>query len=77
MRIANKALIGVLLAVALASSSLTAWGQINPYVYVQMSMVVPWLLYFVFLACILIPFFLMIYVAWRRFTSNSKDKTER
>lgn len=45
--------------------SLPAWGQENPYTYVKMSLFVPWTLYFVFLACVLIPFVLLILLAWR------------
>lgn len=41
------------------------WAQENPYNYVKMSLFVPWLLYFVFLACVLIPFVLLILLAWR------------
>ena len=33
-----------------------AWCQENPYIYVKMSLLVPWTLYFVFLAAVLIPF---------------------
>ena len=36
------------------------------YTYVRMSLGVPWALYFVFLACVLIPFVVMIVLAWRR-----------
>ncbi len=52
----------------------SAWAQVSPYVYVQMSMAVPWFLYFVFLACILLPFFVMIIVAWRRYFANNRDR---
>ncbi len=31
-----------------------------PYTYVEMSLAVPWALYFVFLACVAIPFVVMI-----------------
>jgi len=31
-----------------------------PYTYVEMSLTVPWTLYFVFLACVTIPFVVMI-----------------
>ena len=40
------------------------WCQDNPYVYVKMSLAVPWTLYFVFLAAVLIPFLVMIALAW-------------
>ena len=32
----------------------------TPYTYVEMSLVVPWALYFVFLACVTLPFVVMI-----------------
>lgn len=32
----------------------------GPYTYVEMSLAVPWALYFVFLACVTIPFVVMI-----------------
>ena len=35
------------------------------YTYVKMSLAVPWALYFVFLACVLIPFVVMIVLAWK------------
>lgn len=44
--------------------SATGWCQENPYTYVKMSLTVPWTLYFVFLACVCIPFVLMIVLAW-------------
>ena len=68
-------------------TSLVLWGalvvspysvaQISPYVYVKMSLGVPWFLYFVFLACILLPFFVLIAIAWRRYfiaTREGRDK---
>ena len=46
------------------------------YTYVKMSLVVPWTLYFVFLACVLIPFVLMIVLAWRNASRrNSGEET--
>ena len=45
--------------------SAAAWCQDNPYVYVKMSMAVPWTLYFLFLAAVLIPFLVMIVLAWQ------------
>lgn len=56
----------LVLAVCLVSTGLPAWAQENPYTYVKMSLTVPWTLYFVFLACVLIPFVLMILLAWRK-----------
>ena len=40
-------------------------GQENPYIYVKMPLTVPWTLYFVFLGAVLIPFVVMIALAWR------------
>lgn len=47
-----------------------ALAQENPYTYVKMSLTVPWTLYFVFLGAVLIPFFVMILIAWRRHSVN-------
>ncbi len=52
-------------------------GQISPYVYVKMSLGVPWILYFVFLACILLPFLLLIAIAWRRYYRATKEGRNR
>lgn len=41
------------------------WAQYPSYTRVKMSLTVPWTLYFVFLACVLIPFVVMIVLAWR------------
>ena len=46
-------------------SSAPGWCQDNPYVYVRMSLLVPWTLYFLFLAAVLIPFVVMVVLAWR------------
>lgn len=61
------------LAVLLVSTGWPVWAQENPYTYVKMSLTVPWTLYFVFLACVLIPFVLMVLLAWRK----PADKDER
>ena len=46
------------------------------YTYVKMSLLVPWTLYFVFLVCVLIPFVLMIVLAWRNASRrNSAEET--
>ena len=42
------------------------WCQDNPYIYVKMPLTVPWTLYFVFLGAVLIPFVVMIVLAWRK-----------
>ena len=49
------------------------WCQDNPYVYVKMSLAVPWTLYFVFLAAVLIPFLVMIALAWNGRAEDSPD----
>ena len=54
-----------LLAILMLSCA-AAWSQENPYIYVKMPLTVPWTLYFVFLGAVLIPFVLMIVLAWRR-----------
>ena len=53
------------LALLCLLSSAAGWCQDNPYVYVKMSLAVPWTLYFVFLGAVLIPFLVMIALAWR------------
>lgn len=54
------------LAAAAAAGAAPAWAQYGSgYTYVKMSLAVPWALYFVFLACVLIPFVVMIALAWR------------
>lgn len=52
-----------------------AYSQENPYTYVKMSLVVPWTLYFVFLACVLIPFVLLVVLAWSKH-ENQAEKQE-
>lgn len=76
MQLSLQVVFGCLIGGALFIGNVPAWGQISPYVYVQMSMAVPWFLYFVFLASILLPFFILIIVAWRRYTSSNKVRTK-
>ena len=52
-------------ALLLVLSSAVARCQDNPYIYVKMPLTVPWTLYFVFLGAVLIPFVVMIALAWR------------
>ena len=54
------------LALLLVLISAAGWSQDNPYVYVKMPLTVPWTLYFVFLGAVLIPFVVMIVLAWRK-----------
>ena len=54
------------LALLLALFATAGWCQDNPYIYVKMPLTVPWALYFVFLAAVLIPFLVMIVLAWRK-----------
>ena len=51
-------------------------AQENPYTYVRMSLGVPWFLYFVFLAAILIPFAILIIVAWRMYVTGRESIDE-
>jgi hypothetical protein len=39
---------------------------VSSYTYVQQTLAVPWTLYFVFLALVLVPFALLILLAWRQ-----------
>ena len=48
--------------------------QDNPYIYVRMPLTVPWFLYFVFLGAVLIPFVVMIALAWRRRPGDDAPK---
>ena len=48
--------------------------QDNPYVYVKMPLTVPWTLYFVFLGAVLIPYVVMIALAWRKHTPAERDR---
>ena len=59
--------VALALAAGLASP---VWAQTTGYTYVKMSLTVPWTLYFVFLGCVLIPFVLMIVLAWRGTPKN-------
>lgn len=62
---------------ALAAAAAPAWAQYGAgYTYVKMSLTVPWTLYFVFLACVLIPFVLMIVLAWRSGPTSEPDEPE-
>ena len=49
--------------------------QDNPYIYVRMPLTVPWFLYFVFLGAVLIPFVLMIALAWRKQPDDGAAKS--
>ena len=62
-------------ALLLVLSSAVAWGQDNPYIYVKMPLTVPWTLYFVFLGAVLIPFVVMIALAWRGPPSDDSGTT--
>ena len=54
-------------------SSAAGWCQDNPYVYVRMSLTVPWTLYFVFLAAVLLPFVVMVALAWHGRPQDEPD----
>jgi hypothetical protein len=62
---------------ALAATAVPAWAQYGAgYTYVKMSLTVPWTLYFVFLGCVLIPFALMIVLAWRSGPKTEPDEAD-
>ena len=67
LRILWVVLPGVLLSPA-------GWARDNPYVYVKMPLTVPWTLYFIFLGAVLIPFVVMIALAWRRHVPNRPEE---
>lgn len=54
------------LAACLALVSSGAWAQGDGYTYVKVSLGVPWALYFFFMILVLMPFAVMILLAWRR-----------
>ena len=50
------------------------WAQYaTDYTYVRMSLTVPWTLYFVFLAGVLIPFIVTIVLAWRSAARGARE----
>ena len=51
--------------------------QENPYIYVKMPLTVPWTLYFVFLGAVLIPFVVMIVLAWRKQPTDESRRDVR
>ncbi len=53
----------ILLCLAAAPAVVLA-AETQPYTYVKFSLGVPWALYFMFLALVLIPFAVMIVLAW-------------
>jgi len=68
LRLLWVALSGVLLSPA-------GWAEDNPYIYVKMPLTVPWTLYFIFLGAVLIPFVVMVALAWRRHAPDRPDST--
>ncbi len=44
----------------------SSWARGTEYSYYKMSLTTPWMMYFIFLALVLIPFVIMIFMAWRR-----------
>jgi hypothetical protein len=69
LRALRAALAGGGASVAAAAAS----AQAEPYTYVKMSLGVPWTLYFIFLACVLIPFVVMIGLAWRQAARRAQE----
>lgn len=74
MRYCRKYLISLLFMLGYC---LPAWGQENPYTYVKMSLTVPWALYFMFLAFVLIPFILFIILAWREHLTKKNNPQQQ
>ena len=60
-----------------AVASAPVWAQATDYTYVKMSLTVPWTLYFVFLACVLIPFVIMIVLAWQSAARAPREPKDR
>lgn len=60
-----------------AVASAPVWAQATDYTYVKMSLTVPWTLYFVFLACVLIPFVIMIVLAWQGSARAPREPNDR
>lgn len=62
-----------LIVVCLATMpTVVAAAETQPYTYVKFSLGVPWALYFVFLALVLIPFAVMILLAWRHWFRDAE-----
>lgn len=61
-------------ALPLVLLSAAAMCADNPYIYVRMPLTVPWFLYFVFLGAVLIPFVVMIVLAWRKRPGDDSPK---
>lgn len=55
-----------------AAPAIVAAAETQPYTYVKFSLGVPWALYFVFLALVLIPFAVMILLAWRHWFRDAE-----
>jgi hypothetical protein len=51
-------------------------AQTQPYTYVKFSLDVPWSMYFFFLLLILIPFGVMILLAWRQAMRQQKKSDD-
>jgi len=59
--------------VLLSFAGLAAAEQ--PYTYIKASLVYPWVMFFVFLALIAIPFFLIVGLSWRLHRKNESSHT--
>lgn len=64
------------LMVCCAALAIAAPAFAQTYTYVKFSLGVPWLLYFVFLAAVTIPFAVMIALAWRQSLRDKKKEKE-
>lgn len=63
-------LLGGLVPLLIAASAL---AQTQSYTYVQFPLDVPWVLYFVFLVLVTIPFAVMIALAWRYYLRQERN----
>lgn len=62
----------VIVACLATVSAVVAAAETQPYTYVKFSLGVPWALYFIFLALVLIPFAVMILLAWRHWFRDAE-----
>lgn len=60
------------LCLAAAPVAVTVAEAQSSYTYVKFSLGVPWALYFMFLALVLIPFAVMILLAWRHWFRDAE-----
>jgi len=72
--LASRSVPAALAGLACLAAAAPVCAQSGAYTYVQMSLGVPWFLYFVFLACVSIPFVVMIVLAWRKSPADEEAR---